>query len=221
MKMKLIFALLLLSIGFYSYSQFPKNITLTASEPDVRITVNGQFKGTGSVVIKIMGKDCATIVFEKPGFITSKIKLCNDKYSPKLPKVYSHEMIKDESYDASVKNDLANYDIEIETSKSEIDAWKLLSQIILSYFDVVEITDKETGYLRTSWQVQSFNSCTIRTRVIVKQSFSKPLKYKVKLCSEISNSPGTSVKEDEKFMLWDRVLRKYENLLSEIQARLK
>ncbi|MCX6247319.1 MAG: hypothetical protein NTW10_06275, partial [Bacteroidetes bacterium] len=113
-----------------------------------------------------------------------------------------------------------NIDIEIKTNKPEVEAWKLISQIITSYFDVIEVTDRETGYLRTSWVIQTFKQNTIRTRMIVKLGNSDPLAYKVKLISEQSGQPMSSVKSDELFKEWDRVLRKYKEVVNEIQTRL-
>jgi hypothetical protein len=102
----------------------------------------------------------------------------------------------------------------------EEDAWKLISMIITSYFDVIEVTDRETGYLRTSWVVQSFQQNTIRTRIIVKLGDTDPLTYKIKLVSEESRHPGTSVKSDELYRDWDRVLRKYSGVIDELQSRV-
>ena len=48
-----------------------------------------------------------------------------------------------------------------------------------------------------------------------------PLYYKIKLISEQSGEAGTSPKSDEKFQEWNRVLRKYEGVVTEIQNRLK
>ncbi|GAI84259.1 unnamed protein product, partial [marine sediment metagenome] len=111
--------------------------------------------------------------------------------------------------------------IELKTSMSEQDAWKLISMIITSYFDVIEVTDRETGYLRTSWVVQTFNQNTIRTRVIVKLGDTDPLTYKIKLVSEESKVPETSVKSDELYREWDRVLRKYGTIFDELQSRMQ
>ena len=86
---------------------------------------------------------------------------------------------------------------------------------------MIEVTDRETGYLRTSWVVQSFQQNTIRSRVIVKLGNTDPLVYKVKLVSEESKLPGTSVKSDEMYREWDRVLRKFENIVEELRARLQ
>jgi hypothetical protein len=83
------------------------------------------------------------------------------------------------------------------------------------------MTDKETGYLRTSWSLKTFKRNTVRTRIIVKESSSDPLVFKVKLISETSGMPLTSVKSDELYKEWDRVLRSYSDVISEFQARLK
>ena len=129
-------------------------------------------------------------------------------------------MKRDDAYDASIQTDIANIDIELKTTMDEVDAWKLISMIITSYFDVIEVTDRETGYLRTSWVIQTFKQNTIRTRLIIKLGDTDPLTYKVKLVSEESRAPGTSVKSDELYREWDRVLRKYGNVFDELQSRL-
>ncbi len=61
---------------------------------------------------------------------------------------------------------------------------------------------------------------TIRSRVIIKLGNSSPYTIKIKLVSEYSGEAGTSSKADEKFREWDRVLRRYENLIGDLQTRL-
>jgi hypothetical protein len=56
--------------------------------------------------------------------------------------------------------------------------------------------------------------------LIVKLGSTDPLTYKIKLVSEQSGMPQTSVKSDELFKEWDRVLRKYKEIIHEIQTRL-
>ena len=131
-------------------------------------------------------------------------------------------MLRDDSYDASVQTDIANVDIELPVNNMDKDkAWKLINQIILSYIDVIEMTDKETGYLRTAWSLKTFKQNTVRTRIIVKESSTDPLVFKAKLISESSGQPLTSVKSDELYKEWDRVLRSYSDVISEFQARIK
>jgi hypothetical protein len=194
---------------------------VTSSEAGTKIYVDGQYMVDDKYELKIRWGTCANVKFEKEGFLSKTVVLCNDKYHAKAAKTHHQAMIKDEAYEASMKEDVANTDIEISTSKKEADAWKLLSQIIMSYFDILETHDINTGYLRTAWTVQSFNSSTVRTRIILKQSSSEPLKYKIKICSEISDESGADVKKDEKFKEWDRILRKYEPVVGELQSRLQ
>jgi hypothetical protein len=176
--------------------------------------------GSGQLDVVVLSNSCINIKIEKTGFLTERITFCyKPSYAPP-PKTYYVEMKKDDAYDATEATDMANIDIEIKTNKTEVEAWKLISQIITSYFDVIEVTDRETGYLRTSWVVQTFKQNTVRTRIIVKLGSSDPLSYKVKLISEQSQQPQSSVKSDELFKEWDRILRKYKEVVNEIQTRL-
>jgi hypothetical protein len=157
---------------------------------------------------------------EKLGYLIGLIEFCNKPGITAPPKTYFYQMEKDDAYDATEATDVANVDIEIKTTKKEDDAWKLLSQIITTYFDVIEVTDKSTGYLRTAWVVQTFKQKTIRTRIIVKLASTDPLAYKIKLVSEVAGAGQVSVKSDELFKEWDRILRKYKEIIREAQTRL-
>lgn len=216
------FMLTLLLIVSFSTDAFAgkKKVKFNTSQPDAEIYIDGKIMGKGNVEVLILSNSCVTVRVEMVGYLEETITFCNKKGSAEPPRSYYLEMQRDDAYDASVQTDIANIDIEITTQKSEEDAWKLLSMIITSYFDVIEVTDRETGYLRTSWVIQSFNQNTIRTRMIVKLGDTDPLTYKVKLVSEQSKAPGTSVKRDELYREWDRVLRKYGNIFDELQSRL-
>jgi hypothetical protein len=118
---------------------------------------------------------------------------------------------------------MANVNVTLEVKKGldELNAWKLISSIVMAEFDVLEITDKETGYIRSAWQVQSFNGeSTIRTRIIVKMGDSNPLKYVIKIASERADGV-VSVKDDQDFEEWNRILKRYQYIIGEAQARLK
>ena len=199
-----------------------KKIDFGCSESDAEISINGKSFGKGHLEILVPSDGCITVTVKKIGFLTEKIDFCNKKGMAAPPKTYFMEMSRDDAFDASIQTDIANIDIELKCSKTEKDkAWKLINQIVLSYIDVIEMTDKETGYLRTSWSLKTFKQNTIRTRIIIKQSSDEPLTFKVKLVSEESNQAITSVKSDELYKEWDRVLRSYSNVISEFQARLK
>jgi len=214
---------LVLIIGFSLTAEAgKKTVLISCSESDAAIFSNGIKVGTGQAEIIILGSSCVTINIRKTGFLEVEETICNKKGFPKPPKTKYYEMITDPAYDASVQTDMANTDIEIKLSdnRTEVETWKIMNQIITGYFDVIEIADRETGYLRTAWNLQSFDNATVRTRFIVKIGSLEPLSYKVKLVSEIADA-GTSVKSDYKYMEWDRVLRSYETIIDQITSRLK
>ncbi len=216
-KLSLVLVLLLaVSVSGFAGS---KKIKFSCSEADAKIFVDGKQMGFGQIELIIPSYSCVTVKVEKSAYLTTIIEFCN-KATYVVPKTYYCQMEKDDAYDASEATDIANIDIEIRTKKTELEAWKLISQIITSYFDMIEVTDRETGYLRTAWTVQTFKQKTVRTRMIVKLGSSEPLTYKIKLVSEGANAPQTSVKSDELFKEWDRVLRKYKEVIHEIQTRL-
>lgn len=199
-----------------------KKIELGVSESDAEIYVNGKLVGKGTTVVTVPKNDCVTVIIKKIAYLTERIEFCNKKNMTAPPKSYYVEMKRDDSYDASIQTDIANIDIELKCNKIDKNkAWKLINQIVLTYIDVIEMTDKETGYLRTAWSLKTFTQNTIRTRIIIKEASSDPLVFKVKLISESSGRPLTSVKSDELYKEWDRVLRSYSNLISEFQARIK
>ena len=197
-----------------------KKVSVSASEQDANIYVNGKLLGKGSALVVVPNNSCINIQAEKVGYLSYEIEFCNRKGDAKLPKSYFFKMNRDDAYDASVRTDIANVDIEVTTNLGKDESWKLINRIVLSYLDVLEITDKDTGYLRTAWELQSFTQNTIRTRIIVKQSSERPIAYKIKMVSEQSRRSSISVKSDELFREWDRVLRKYKDLVTEVQSRI-
>jgi len=222
MKTLLKNTLLVVAIMAVSFSAIAgkKVVHFTVSEPDAKIYVDGKLMGSGQLEITIPAYACVNVKIEKLGYLNGLIEFCNKSNYTPPPKTYFYQMEKDDAFDATEATDVANVDIEIKTNKKEDDAWKLLSQIVTTYFDVIEVTDKSTGYLRTAWVVQTFKQKTIRTRIIVKLASSEPLAYKIKLVSEVANAGQTSVKSDELFKEWDRILRKYGEVIHEATSRL-
>jgi len=216
----LIGALLLLTAGSFEAFAGKKKINFSVSESDARILVDGTQVATGSAELIVETNQCIKVRVEKTGFLTEEMEFCNKKDSPEIPKDYRVNLLTDDAYDASVALHIVNQDIEVKTAKSEEEAWKLLSQIVTNYIDVIEVTDRETGYLRTAWEIDPFSRNTIRTRIIIKLASTDPLSYKIKVVSEESGKPQTSVKNDEYFREYDRILKKYKDIVSEMQSRL-
>jgi hypothetical protein len=191
-------------------------IKVTCSQPDATITVNGKSAGNGGADVKLLANSCMKISATKDGYFSKSVEFCNNGFT-KLPKAHYIEMEPDAAFEASVKTDIANVDINIRPKKSLSDSWKAVNSLVLQYIDAIEVSDKENFYLRTAWVASTFNSGIIRTRVIIKSSGNE--QFTVKILSEYAE-PGSSVKEDEKFKEWDRVLRKYAKIIDELQNRL-
>lgn len=190
-----------------------------------KIIVNQKAAGTGSFAVKIADGTCAKVRVEQPGFVSWDHEYCVQPNAPEPPLEHTVQLTADDSWAASVSSDQANVNITIEVSPKlpEVQAWKLVSSIVLGSFDVLENSDSQTGYLRTAWQVKSWEASgvVIRTRVIVKRQSDSPLRYVVKIASEHNKDPRISSKEDENFYEWDRILNTYKDLISEMQSRLK
>lgn len=218
MKSKLLISALLIPAAIFSQS-----VNISTSEPDAQITVNGQQVSSGSFKLKLDKNECYKVKALKSGFLKYEADVCGKKAGPEAPKSLHFEMKIDDAEEASIKTDQANIDFEIIVDKdlSVDEAWKRTSQIVTDYFDAIEVSDKETSYLRTAWSVQSFAQNTIRTRLIIKLAKSEPLTFKVKLNSEYSGSSTTSVKADEQFRDWDRILRKYRNVINDFSSRMQ
>lgn len=198
-------------------------VKLKTTPESAQIKFNGKVVGEGEYEIKVPNGECVEVIVLKDGYVRKKLNYCNsDEYQE--PPVNDHiEMAEDEAYNTSVETDMANTNVtlEVDPNVTEGEAWKLVSSIVMAQFDVLEVTDKETGYIRTAWQVQSFNGeTTIRTRLILKMADSNPLKYMMKISSEFALGV-VSVKEDQEFEEWNRILKRYSYIIEEAQARLK
>lgn len=219
--MKSIFIFLLLP-SFYCSSQvyYPK---IVANYPDAKIIVDNNQVALGSTELRIKRNVCLTIDIVKDGFKTEHLYLCNQKTMPEPLSFYKIELKEDEMLSNSVSSEKANIDFSVPISNkyNEQSAWKALSMIITSYFDVIEISDKDSGYLRTAWTVNRFTDKRSRTRVIVKLSNLEPLIYKVKICSELATDVNSiQALSDDKYKEWNRIPKKLEPLIEELQTRL-
>ena len=214
------FALALFSKTIHSQKVKDAKMKVSCSEPDAAIYVNGRPSGNGAADVKILANSCITISAKKEGKFAKGVEYCNNGLT-KIPKAYYIQLDNDAAYEASVKTDIANVDINLRLKKSQAESWKAVNNVILQYFDAIEVSDKENFYLRTAWVANDFPSGLIRTRVVIKSNGDD--QFLIKIISEhpkegLKLAPG--VKDDEKFEPWDRVLRKYANIIEELQNRL-
>lgn len=210
--------LLLTISGCYAQKAKKVKMKIQCNEPDAVITINGQPAGNGSAIFKVLPDQTVKITAIKEGMFQQTIEYLNNGLT-QIPKFLQLKLEKDAAFEASVQTDIANVDINLVPKKGQAEAWKSINSVIAQYFDAIEVSDKDNYYLRTAWVVDSkFNSGIIRTRVIVKANGSD--NYSLKVVSEKSLDKKASAKDDEKFEPWNRVIRKYANLVAEIQNRL-
>jgi len=205
-----------------------KKVKITVSPEDAKIFVDGNYVADGITTINIKRNDGFIVLkFEKEGYVTTNTKI----YFKDKRKAISYTLRADKFILGSVISGNANRFFSQEISEgyikhagNEEDAsvlvWKMLHQILLNYFEEIESSDKLSGFIQTPWEYKSFSNAgiKIRTRITVKESnIGGKLTYKMKISSEMA--PGLSNKE-ESFKKTDRILKKYENIISEFQSRL-
>ena len=218
-KLILILSLLFTTV---TYSQLLSGgSTINTNSDSHNIFINGQIVGQGSVAgIKIPKNECITVQVSGTGYITEVKKFCRQKGMPKMQKTEYITLARDESFDATFSTDLANNDIVVNPRGSNLDeVWVNAVRLVVENFDALEVNDNNVNYLRTSWVVDTFDEFTIRTRLIARVSGENPIEVRFKIVSERARGQ-VSPRDDEQFRSWQRIMRKYEGLIEEIQSRL-
>ncbi len=198
-------------------------VRINTTPSDATIKVDGKQVANGEYSVKILEGACVEVIVERPGYSAIVKNFCNQN-NMQTPPVNEHIALKiDEAYTSSIQSDQANvnFSVRVGATRTPEDAWKILNSIVTNYFDVIEMADKETSYLRTAWSMKNFPNNTIRTRIIVKPGNTGSLQYVVKMQSESSGEANTGAKDDEKFKEWQRLLNTYKDIISEMQARLQ
>lgn len=188
------------------------------------IYLNGEEVGNGSYVIKFKRNDeFVMLKFVAPGYIERTVKLFRD--NPK--KTLSYRLEEDEaermSMGATDGVDIANkfFTVNCKAGMSEDIIWKRLMNIAVKNFENVEVRDKSAGWIKTAWVPTHFASRqVVRTRLEIQLQFTgdDELAYRVKISSEIA--PAECNGHEECFIKYDRVLRKYEQVITELQTSL-
>ena len=220
MKKLILILSLLFTTGKYS-QLLGGGSTINTNIPSHNIFINGQVVGQGSVTgIKIPKNECITVQVSGTGYITEIKKFCRQKGMPKMQKTEYIPLSRDDSFDATFSSDLANNDIIVNPRRGNLDeVWKNAVRLVIENFDALEVNDNDVNYLRTSWVVDTFDEFTVRTRLIARVSDEDPIEVRFKIVSERARGQ-VSPRDDEQFRSWQRIMRKYEGLIEEIQSRL-
>ncbi len=225
MKRVLFVALLMLS----SLASYGANdvIKVTVTPKEAAIYVNNTMVGYGyGEFPKPKRKEVAIIRLE-----CSEYKTVHTKFNgADKRKSVSYSLQQDGFYRASAASGVVNkfftisldpmyYNIEgdkIDVSQ----AWKLLHQIILNYFDEIGTTDSFGGYLQTPWQYKAFtlSEKQIRNRVTVRDiSTPDKVAFQIKISSEVAGAMSARNGEFEEV---SRIPKDFEPLITELQTRI-
>ena len=127
----------------------------------------------------------------------------------------------DHAYTSSEVIDIANKRTEFTVKKgmTREAAIQRLKYYISELFETLEINDNTSGWYRTVWNQEAFDrgASIVRTRVEIKEipdNGDGQIKFKFLIQSQITNN--TNPKEED-YHNWNRVLKKYAKLVSDIQ----
>ena len=229
-NLTLLFGLLFFSLlNSVIYAQ-KKTIHVTPDK--AKIFVDGSEVGNGMYTLKFdRNTDFYMLKFECPGYIRKQVKLF--KNNPN--KTIAYKMAKDEAFLNSIGPsdnangedgiDVANkwFEVSVRGGMTEDQVWKRLMAITTQNFENITDRDKAAGWIRTGWAKSTYENQVVRTRLEIKISTDTEdeIIYKVKIHSEVNNDineeGGSS---EEHFVKMDRVLKKYVELINELQNKL-
>jgi len=213
MKKVLLVLATVTAFAFNANAQKTKTILVTPST--AKIYVNGSEVANGSYMLK-MKDEIAILKFVAPGYYPKEVKLL--KSDPRKSVSYTLEIDEAEANSIGGEATLsANkwVTITVKQGMTEDMVWKRLMAAVNRSFEEIELRDKSAGNIRTAWIARKFNAVTVRTRLEIRPDFSQDdLAYQVKLTSEIK----WNNENNEGYEKYDRVLKKYENTIAEIQA---
>ena len=213
-------------------------LSFSVTPNDAKITINGQYYGTGTASIELEKAGGKVLVsIEREGYIAYTNYYCyNYKYGgyntvvARYDKGYNHYDIvlqKDEKHipteAISSPSDSINayYSCLVSTKYNPVTAWKTTENVVLDYFEDVDFKKVEQGNLKTPWVASVVGSRKIRTRLIVRVESEQPLTYRFNLQSEYCNDVNAYEYDDYRFQKWDMVMNKYEGVIQELMRKLK
>lgn len=205
----------------------PKVVKITATPENAAIYINNVFSGNGYAEFTHPKRNEVTVIrIEAPEYITLSSKYYGDDKRPTV----SFSLQQDGFYRASAASGIVNKYFtvlidpqyyKIEDGKVVVDeAWKMLHQIILNYFDEIETTDYHGGYLQTPWKYKVFTVADrqIRNRVTVRDiSTVDKVAFQIKIDSEVA---GSRAARHGEFETIDRIPKELETIIQELQTRI-
>jgi len=215
---KIILMVLLLSIGS---ATFATRITIQTQPQDARIFVGGQEVGQGTAQVTLPRHGTVMVRVEAIGFYPRDVRIGRDQARRGETRILRLDF-NDALYNSFGEETalIANrwVDVPIRAGMSDDEAWRRLVAAVQRDFEDIEMRDRSALVIRTNWVSQRFLHETVRTRLEIRPDFSQAegTGVQVRLSSEVRwNSGGT-----EGWRRWDRVLRRYQNTITQLQTAL-
>ncbi len=217
MKKILLLTILFLGLSVSCPAQlqlFRKVKTINVVPDNAKIIMGGAEVGQGSYSLSMGREDYVMLRLVCPGYVERVVRV----YKTDKRKSLTFTLEEDESFSASeASSDLANkyMTVNVREGLTSDVVWKRLILTISDLFPNLEVSDKSAGWIRSAWEVERFAYVTVRTRIEIKEIMGADTpRYKVRLQSEIaSNECGT---HDECFKAWDRVLKTYNQSITDL-----
>ena len=224
--MKRFFLLLFTILAFTSYG---KDIKLVVIPDKATIKVNGSYYGEGSTLLKIKKNDFVSVEVSCPGYETLNTRIYGNDDRKTVEIKLKEDMLLKQTLESSLANNFFTvevnenlYSIDPENGKRDTEkAWKMAHQVLLNYFDEIMTSDSASGFIQTPWIYKNYVEAgkTLRHRVTIKEvGVGDGLTFQIKLTSEIAPIQGRS--REESFLESNRIMKEFENIISEFQTRL-
>ncbi|MBQ0007874.1 MAG: hypothetical protein KBT40_04070 [bacterium] len=217
MKTKILLVLMFtFAFSLSSFALFGKQKQIRTTPSTAQIYIDGNYVGDGMYSVKFKNEDFVVVKVENTGYVTKEFRL----YKEDSRNTIGVQLVEDDALAGSTATDLANryFTIQVREGINVDKAWKLLSQVMLDYFNELKTADKASGYMNTTWVKETFPNAKvkIRTMVQIKEVSGDGLTYQIKIFSEIADIDSN----DQGYKPWPRVLKKYETLINEMQMRV-
>lgn len=219
--------ILFLSLALlFTFSVIARTTTKTihVTPDNAVIYLNGNEVGQGSYTVSFdKHTEFVMLKFVASGYITRTVRLTRD--NPK--ETIEYKLYQDEAYANSYGSgdgvDMANKWMEVTCKKglTEDQVWRRLMSVAVDNFENVEVRDKAAGWIKTAWKNTAFEcGLTVRTRLEVRIAVGldeNELTYKIRLSSEIKE---TDCYGEQCFAKYDRILRKFYDVINDVQNSL-
>ena len=206
-----------------------KDVKIVVIPSEATIKVNGSYFGEGNAVLKIKKNDFVSLECSCPGYETLNTRIYGNDERKTIEIKLKEDMLLKQTTESSVANNFFSvkvnkrlYSDDPATGKRNSEnAWKMAHNVLLKYFDEIMTSDAASGFIQTPWLYKNYVEAgkTLRTRVTIKESnIGGDLTFQIKMASEMAPIQGRS--REESFLETNRIMKEFETLISEFQARL-